>query len=374
MNNEPFLKPRLSGSRFNGGVIPLEVLADFAVLEEMFVEVAKWKYREAFPNRKRVPTGFLDGVSLNLTGIEEGSAIGVIKLVIAATTFLGAQPQIYLDEAKSAILGAIGAAEVNESIDKFLPPKFLGYFNRFGKNLEDGEAIHFAGDLGKAPVRLTKDIRRRLVLASSEDRVADEVIVHGLIPEVNQQTKTFQIRLLDGSKVIAPITPQHYDTVIEAFTGYRHGQKVRVRASGQFSRSNRLQVIDSVGHITLLDPLDIMCRAEELKLLKHGWLNGKGLPLTHDRLDWIVAQFASHYSSDLPQPYLYPTTEGGVRAEWSIGSHELSLDVNLSTRVGFWHALNLSDDAEDSQMVSMDEAIGWEILAKRIRSFTETSQ
>jgi hypothetical protein len=41
MSTEPFLTPRLVGDRFEGHAIPLEVLKDFAVLEEMIVEVAK---------------------------------------------------------------------------------------------------------------------------------------------------------------------------------------------------------------------------------------------------------------------------------------------------------------------------------------------
>lgn len=53
MTSEPFLKPRLTGPRFEGGAIPLEVLADFAVLSEMIIEVVKWKYRKDNPTRKR---------------------------------------------------------------------------------------------------------------------------------------------------------------------------------------------------------------------------------------------------------------------------------------------------------------------------------
>ena len=35
MTIKPFLRPRITGARFAGGAIPLEVLADFAVLSEM---------------------------------------------------------------------------------------------------------------------------------------------------------------------------------------------------------------------------------------------------------------------------------------------------------------------------------------------------
>jgi len=86
MDSEPFLRPRLTGPRFEGHGIPLEVLKDLAVLEEMIVEVAKWKYLKDHPERLRSPRGFTEGIELKLTGIDEGSAIPVICLIVAATT------------------------------------------------------------------------------------------------------------------------------------------------------------------------------------------------------------------------------------------------------------------------------------------------
>ena len=69
LNNIEFLSPRLVGERFLGHAIPLEVLRDLAVLEEMLVETAKWGYMQEHPDRKRIPRGFTNGVSLKLTGI-----------------------------------------------------------------------------------------------------------------------------------------------------------------------------------------------------------------------------------------------------------------------------------------------------------------
>ena len=206
MNAKLFLKPRLIGARFEGGVIPLEVLADFAVLEEMIVEIAKWKFREANPLRKRVPRGFTDGMSLKLTAIEDGSAIPIIRLFVAISSLLPLSPELYFDEARTAILGAIGAAEQGKLITEHLPPKLLGYFDRFGRNLGDGEAIEFLEGPSGLPVRLTKDTRRKLVLASSAEEVTDDFKVDGLIPEVDQQAKTFHVQTRDGTRFKAPLT------------------------------------------------------------------------------------------------------------------------------------------------------------------------
>ncbi|HEX8200584.1 MAG TPA: hypothetical protein VF590_08855, partial [Isosphaeraceae bacterium] len=134
MNVEPFLKPRLTGPRFDGGMVPLHVLADFAVLEQMIVEIAKWKFREENPRRKRVPRGFIDGISLKLTGVEDGSAVPVISLCFTATTLFPPAAVSYFEDARAALVGSIREAEQGLPITE-LPPHMLGYFARFGRSL-----------------------------------------------------------------------------------------------------------------------------------------------------------------------------------------------------------------------------------------------
>ena len=75
-----FLRPRLTGARFEGGAIPLDMLNELPALGEMIVAVAKWRYFQDHPDRKRTPRGFAESASLRLTGVEEGSAIPVIDL------------------------------------------------------------------------------------------------------------------------------------------------------------------------------------------------------------------------------------------------------------------------------------------------------
>src|ERR1019366_66318 len=364
-NSEPFLSPRLVGARFEGGAIPLEVLADFAVLEEMIVEIAKWKYREEHPERKRVPRGFTDGISLKITGIGEGSAIPFINLVVATTLLPLSQP--YFNEAKSALIGAIGAAEHDAEITRFLPQKLLGYFDRFGRSLSEGEAIEFTESSRTSPAKLTKETRRKLLLASSEDEVTNEIDIHGVIPEADQETHSFTIRLMDGTKVKAPLGRQHFDAIVEAFNSYKQGMRLRIYGSGRFDRFNRLKGIASVEHVSLLDPLDVSVRTDELRMLKTGWLDGKGEALSHDGLQWLAELFDVYFPDDLPMPYLYPTPEGGVRAEWPLKPHESSLDIDLVKHIGTWHSLNLDNDAERSTAMNMDDPKSWLELASDIR-------
>ena len=367
MNSEPFLTPRLIGPRFEGGVIPLAVLGDLAVLEAMFVDVAKWKYRENNPDRKRVPRRFADGMTLKLTGVEEGSARPLINLFVAASTLLPTPAQHYFEQARDAIIGAIGAAERGADVRAFLPPDLLAYFNRFGRSLEQGEAVEFTQTADGKPVRLTRETRRTLVLASSAEEFTEEIVLDGAIPEADQKANSFHFLLRDGTKLKAPLTDEHFGAVMEAFNNYKKGARVRMYAGGRFDRSNRLQGIEAVEHIFMLDPLDVAARVEELGSLKDGWLDGKGVAPTREGLRWFLAAFDRHFPDDTLLPYLYPTAEGGIRMEWTARPHELSVEIDLRKRAGDWHLLNLDSDAEESRTLDLGAQQDWDWLGGEVR-------
>ena len=67
MSTKSFLRLRLVGTRFDDHAIPLELLKDLAVLEEMVIEVAKLKFLAEHTDRQRSPHGFTKGIHLKLT-------------------------------------------------------------------------------------------------------------------------------------------------------------------------------------------------------------------------------------------------------------------------------------------------------------------
>lgn len=116
------------------------------------------------------------------------------------------------------------------------------------------------------------------------------------------------------------------------------------------------------------NPLDIGAQLNEFKLLKVGWLDGQGIPPAHDGLDWLSEAFDCYYPDDLPPAYLFPTVEGRVLTEWSLEPWAPSLEIDLATKRGKWHALNLDTDAEDAKELDLANADDWQELAQRIRN------
>jgi hypothetical protein len=375
MTNKPFLKPRITGARFAGGAIPLEVLADFAVLSEMILEVAKWKYREDNPSRHRAPRGFSDGISLKLTGVEEGSAIPVISLVVGSALLLPTESEQYFHIARDSVISAVVAAEQGTRITDHLPEKLLGYFDRFGRNLAEGEAIELVSDSTHQRARLTKDTRRKLVLASSAKHYTEETSVYGLVHEFDQRAKTFQLTLPGGEILKGiPADSQHYDCILEAHKEFRNQQRVRVTGVGRFDVFDKLLEIDIVEHVVPLDSLDIVVRIEELKLLKRGWLDGKGEALDPQKLDWVVEAFKNYYANDAKLPYLFATPEGQLLAEWSLGENSISLEIDLGTRNADWHVLNLTSDDEELRQLDLNKSESWEWLSNAVKDMGGISE
>ncbi len=125
------------------------------------------------------------------------------------------------------------------------------------------------------------------------------------------------------------------------------------------------------------DSLDVSRQLAELRNLKDGWADGIqaadqwgegfGKAPTARGLDWLGETFEERYSDNLPRPYLYPTPEGGVSLEWSIGRNEASLEIDLIKHSAEWHCLNLSSGRSTEEAFDLDDDEDWERLASMIR-------
>lgn len=366
--NQLFLEPKLTGSRFSEHSVPLELFKDLAVLEEMIVEVAKWKFLQANPERKRSPRGFIEGIELHLQTIKEGSAIPVIMLTFS-TLFPPASAD-YFNQAKESIIAAVNAAEQRQSVIAHIPPDLLSYFDRFGRSLREGEAIELPSSKGYV-AKLTPESRRSLILTSSQiQEWSQELRLRGTIPKVDKRKKIFEVELSDGVRLEAPISNQHRATILDAFDEYEKGARVLLQGIVKKDRQDRLKSIESVDHISLLDPLDVATRLEALAELEEGWLDGKGHAPDKTRLAWLSTAFDTLYDPTLPLPYLYPTAEGGIQAEWSLDDWEISLEINLAGQVAEWQALNLNTQECREESLNLAKPEDWQTLNQKLQELS----
>ena len=357
-----FLAPRMVGERFSGHAIPLEVLKDLAVLEEMVIEVAKWHYYNKHPNRKRLPRGFTDSISVKLTEINEGSAVAKLVLYVALT-LLPLENQECYEKARNSIINAVNAAQFNEAITQHLPANLLGYFDRIGRSLRQDEAMEFNPADQARPASLNRETRKKLLCLSQERELTEEVLIRGQIPEFDQEKATFTLLLKDGQRISAAAPQQHFETIMEAFNGFLKGGKVSIQGVGRFNRMSKLQTFDTIEHLNILDPLDVGNRLlDELGELGNGWFNGKGSAFPKAGLQWLTNVFTTFYDDSLPLPRLYPTVEGKVQAEWSTATHEISLEICLLTKNGELQIVSIADSSSDDHLLQLDVEEDWHTL------------
>jgi hypothetical protein len=199
-------------------------------------------------------------------------------------------------------------------------------------------------------------------------------LVRGTVPEADQDAMTFQIQLVDGRKVAAPMEAQHFDTIIDAFNGYKTGTRVLLQGIGRFNRTERLLGFDSIEHMSLIVTLDIAARLEEFRSIEDGWLEGEGKAPFPDGLDWLAQLFDQRYPDDLPIPHLYPTAEGGIQAEWSQETKEITLEIDIAERTGQWHELDTETDEDESHTLDLNDAPSWQWIVDRIHRIAQDAE
>jgi hypothetical protein len=371
MESEEFLKPKLVGGRFEGHAIPLDFLRDLAALNDIILEGARAAYLKANADRSRLPKGFADDFTLSLSGVEQGSVILKITLFFGLLG-TGVSPTFeYLRQSRDNLMRGIQAAAEDGQPADFLTSKALTQFKNFGERLRDGEAIEF--DDHGTPVRFTKEVRRKLLLsAPGVEEISEEVDLRGAVWRTDQKEKVFVIKLADGTEVSGPLAGDHYDNVMESAKDYRKGAKIYLRGLGTRNRQGKLLRIESIESSSVLEPLDIHARLEELRHLKQGWFDGEGTPFDPEGMDWLENSMRNHYMSGLPLPRIYPSPDGQIVFEWKAGSKSASLEIDLGDRAGYWHVFDLtrrSDSTDDD--LDLGNATGWNRLMKHVAAIRE---
>lgn len=365
---EEFLKPKLVGERFSGHAVPLEILKDFAALQEMLVETAKWKFRQENPHRERVQRNFAKDIELQLVGIEDGSAI--LAIVLSFSSLFPPDNAKYFEQAKTEIVNAI--AQSSEGRSPQLPTRLLSYFDRFGRSLRSGESIEFPHPAN--PIALTPGIRKQLIHAAQVDTWTEEASLRAKIYEADQIHDSFEFELNDGTRAKAPLDDKYRDAVLDAFSRYRDGAYVQIQGVVQRDRSDRLKGFESIEYVTPLDALDVTLRLEQIAALKDGWLDGKGIAPPTDELEWLANAFDANFDADLPLPYLYPTAEGGIQAEWNLNDWSITAEIDLTGHRAGYQALNLKDYTTTELQLNLADREGWGQLNQALKQLERPAE
>jgi hypothetical protein len=118
---------------------------------------------------------------------------------------------------------------------------------------------------------------------------------------------------------------------------------------------------------------DMTTRLSELAALQDGWLDGAGTAPNIEQLRRFAASFDQYFPADLLLPHLYPTAEGGLQAEWSVGYWEVSLEMDLVSMMGEYQAYNSHTGQIAECTMALQMQPGWGELERQLRAIGATS-
>lgn len=366
--SDEFLTVKLSGKRFNSHILPMDILSDFKILENMIIAQARDHYFETHPDRKKLPKGFFNNITIGLSNIEKGSVVCDVEIAYDAQSTYIPEVEKYYRHSVEDIIRTIKKGENDDLIDLNLSDqKILKNFDKFGCNLKDDESMSFISTNNNEAI-LTKSSRQKMILASKNVEYNEILEDYGIISAVDIKTAIFKISFFDNEdrRIDAPLSDEYSKAVGDAIFDSEKGHIVWVKGTGLFDRNKKLVKLESIDELVLLDSLDIQARLHELSFLKDGWYDGIGLAPSNASLKELSSMFSEYYPETAPLPRIYPTPEGNVSVEWTLGNWEVSFEIGLCDLVGIFLAVNVLTDEEIEKEINLKEPTAWKDLTKTI--------
>jgi hypothetical protein len=342
---QPFARLRFSGKRYGGPVFPVEVLPELSAYRDLVVAAARALYLRDHPERQKVPRGFEASFHLVLDHIEEGSSMPVLSRL-----------DDYYERARQLVEDTASAANTPAQLPE-LASSLFEKFSQFGRLLQLDETIFLsAPGVENDGAAYNADIRKKLMLRLS-DEYWDEVAYIGEINELNRTRGTFQLTTFEGKTIALNFQPRMFHQLADWL---KESPVVMVKARARYRADGRLvehevesvslAVEDSGDSPVLECSVDLDIQFAGLQALKAGWLDGQGRAYDSSALHQIRSVLEMLIRQhQLPRPYLYPTSECDVRAEWDTESHEVVATFNEAGDKIWLYATSKHDDSEIEQ-------------------------
>lgn len=343
-----FIEPSFKGLRFDRHTMPVETLAEIEAYAALVEAVAQDIYFQENSERTRLPKGFKNKFRLDLSTIKEGSAIPVLQREYSDDSANNDE----FDRARDLINDAI--KKVTQGQASGLPSNVIPLFLKFGRSLKDDEAIELTTPGTTSPAIYTKAVRLNVLSSESAASRKEVCVVSGSISGFEASKGTFNIITEDGRTVSGRLDSTFDPTIREVATRFKknlENELVTLIGCGQYKPDMSLQEIERVQHCILFrdgkphyfpDPNK---RLDEIKALNDNWYNGKSKKFvaadiikTKTFLENILK------SANIPAPFLYPSPDSAVEAEWSFGMWEVGLSFSFSEAYVSAHAVRTDSE------------------------------
>lgn len=374
--NKDFATLVFKGRRFDGGVMPLDVLPELAAYQNLVLSAARFLYGLQNPERQRIEKGFEDRFHLVMKDIQDGSAVpnlirvygqSAAEMGIPATDLFGEPtvPEVdVFDQARDLVEALIRGEEIP---DEFLDGRVASdaarkslfeKFNGFGKTLSRDEYVLIGLPGNREGVRY--DHSKRLnILLKVNNKYEDRVDLEGIVTKVDKDGNQIGIRLDDGRKIDVRIPPLFMESAIESL---KADQRVRVQGTGLFDETGKLLQVPLVTDLLPEGQAEGRrgCRltvAEQLAglaQLPQGWFLPGSPAFAPRDIEYARELLEGLLESGFPVPWIYPTPEGEVRAEWEGNGWEWILEIDKPGGKAKAYAVHLEGDDSAEEEIGLD--------------------
>ena len=131
----------------------------------------------------------------------------------------------------------------------------------------------------------------------------------------------------------------------------------------------------NITNLTPLPPRNIDRQIESLKNLPARRLEDGAKPIDPEGLEWLRQSLLTRIAfDDVTMPYLYPTEEGNVQAEWTIGRFRADLEIRLDNHQALWGYSDLSSDYDDERELDLNLDSEWQWLSNILQQWVEQAR
>jgi hypothetical protein len=366
-----FVRTRFVGGRFDFHAIPFDVLPDLAAYRDLIVEVAKYLFLTENKSRQRVPKNFVRSFQLGLTEVIRGNSATALADKLPWShgerqSMLGFPS--YFEAARDMVDGTIHAANDDAPIN--FPTELAKRFTAFGRNLRPDEYIEISHPGSARVAVFNRAVRKKIILTAEnlyEDFLERDFILNGA------KVSTTNIHLLDERGIDFEVRAQNLAQVSEALVRSSAKHRVHIVGTGHFNGADELVRIIHLDELTYVDEeprAGLDAQLAKLEGVSDGWHNGGGIAPSLGAITRVRDVLAAiGAKTEVAIPFIYPTFEGGVTAEWTHEEWEISLTVPLGAHVVELYMLNVGTEEEFELASDHNDTIA-EDFAEKWRAIT----
>lgn len=323
---ESLLRMKFAGGRFDVGALPSSTLVELARLSRIFIAIAEDEWRQANPQRKRVPAGFARRLELGLAAVREGSAHPILvpqEDLVPAGTLPGLAVEDIPERAARRIEEAFISIVKQHKLPSDFPVKAVHDMQTVFSSFDVAEYPRF-WDATEQQFDYTQSVRKEF-LSAMEDLSVSAGRVSGRLYEINTNERKALMELVGGSSVPVRFNPQLAEDIKSAVSIDEDGLRVALDGTytvrhGEISEVFDVTAVFAVG-------LPTTRAGQRLAELMGDDPLGEVNAISPEAAEAAAEILGRAAEQGATSPAIFPGEDGAVQLVWSNNGKRATIEI-----------------------------------------------